>query len=167
MSQPARTSGSMSIALCGVTLTLIAFAHIASAQTTSATDGNTPLGLSPGAAAGSYPLSALDQIGLFNGDLSFKLPIMHIVGRGAAGYTMMLQPGQQSLKWRVYHQISQTCGQYGCTVTGHSYYPTQNWWAPVQPGYSPGVVVGRKSGENPSPPPGCGIGLNFFYTALT
>ncbi len=87
MSQLARIFRSMLIALCGVTLTLIAFAHIASAQTTSATDGNTPLGLSPGAAAGSYPLSDLDQIGLFNGDLSFKLPIMHIGGRGAAGYT--------------------------------------------------------------------------------
>src|SRR6266478_8704545 len=89
MSQPARTFCSMVIASCGLTLTLIAFAHIASAQTTSATDGNTPLGLSPGAAAGSYPLSALDQIGLFNGNLNFKLPIMQIGGRGAAGYTMI------------------------------------------------------------------------------
>ena len=59
----------------------------------SATDGNTPLGLTPGAAAGYYPLSDLDQIGLFNGDLNFKLPLMHIGGRGAAGYTMMLQAG--------------------------------------------------------------------------
>jgi len=106
MSQLTRTFSSRLIALCGFTLTLIAFAHIASAQTTSATDGNTPLGLSPGAAAGFYPLSDLDQIGLFNGDLNFKLPLMHIGGRGSVGYTMMLQPGQQSLKWRVWHQIS-------------------------------------------------------------
>ncbi len=167
MSQLARIFGSMLVASCAVTLTLIAFAHIASAQTTSSTDGNTPLGLSPGAAAGSYPLSDLDQIGLFNGGLNFKLPIMHIGGRGAAGYTMMLQPGQQSLKWLVHHQVWQSCGQNGCIVTGHSYYPTQNWWTPVQPGYSPGVVVGRKAGENPSYPPGCPIGTNLFYTSLT
>ncbi|MDX6501148.1 MAG: hypothetical protein QOG23_4408 [Blastocatellia bacterium] len=165
MSQMTRTFYSMVIALCGVTLTLITFAHIARAQTPSATDGNTPLGLTPGAAAGSYPLSDLDQIGLFNGDLNFKLPIMHIGGRGAAGYTMMLQAG--SIKWLVHHQIWQTCGQYGCTVTGHSYSPTQNWWAPLQPGYSPGVVVGRKAGENPSHPPGCPIGTNLFYSSLT
>jgi RHS repeat-associated protein len=166
MSQLARTFGSMLIALCGVTLTLIAFAHIASAQT-SATDGNTPLGLSPGAPAGSYALSDLDQIGLFNGGLNFKLPMMQIGGRGAAGYTMMLQPGQQSLKWLVHHQIWQSCGEHGCTVTGHAYYPTQNWWTTAQPGYSSGVVVGRKSGENPSYPPGCPIGTNFFYSSLT
>src|SRR6476660_10291714 len=108
--------------------------HIASGQTTSATDGNTPLGLAPGAAAGTYPLNNLEQIGPFNGDLSFALPIMHIAGRGAAGYTMMLRIDR---KWRVQHQMQQTCNQYGCTVTGHSYYPTPNWWG-LGPGFSPG-----------------------------
>jgi hypothetical protein len=171
MSHLAQTLRSMLIVLvqlsCGVALTLAVLTNVANAQTTSATDGYTPLGLSPGAAAGSYPLSDLDQIGLYNGDLSFDLPIMHIGGRGAAGYTMMLKPGQQSLKWRVHHQISQTCGQYGCTITGHAYYPTQNWWTASQPGFSPGVVVGRKSGENPSHPPGCAVYLDFVYSSLT
>jgi hypothetical protein len=34
------------------------------AQTTSATDGSTPLGLQPGAPAGSYALSGFDNVNL-------------------------------------------------------------------------------------------------------
>jgi hypothetical protein len=51
---------------------------------TSATDGKTPTGLAPGAPAGSYILSGFDNINLFNGNLSFTLPLINIKGRGEA-----------------------------------------------------------------------------------
>ena len=49
------------------------------------TDGTTPLGLSPGAPAGSYALSDFDNVNLFNGNLNFALPLVKVGGRGGAG----------------------------------------------------------------------------------
>ena len=49
------------------------------AQTSSATDGSTPLGLQPGAPAGSYPLSSFDNVNLYNGNLNFRLPLDEII----------------------------------------------------------------------------------------
>src|SRR5262245_1613217 len=50
----------------------------------------TPLPETPGAPAGSYPLSGFDNVNLFNGHMNFQLPLMQIGGRGRAGYTMTL-----------------------------------------------------------------------------
>lgn len=58
--------------------------------TTSATDGSTPAALTSGAPAGSYALSGFDNINPFNGNLNFRLPLLHIGGRGDAQYTMTL-----------------------------------------------------------------------------
>src|SRR4051794_11138279 len=55
------------------------------------TDGATPLGLSPGAPAGSYPLSDIEDVNLYNGTLNFSLPLVKIAGRGEAGYSLMLR----------------------------------------------------------------------------
>src|SRR5258706_13752146 len=54
---------------------------------TSATDGSTPLGIQPGAPAGSYPLSGFDNINPFNGNLNFHLPLLHIGGRSGVPHT--------------------------------------------------------------------------------
>lgn len=51
---------------------------------TSATDGSTPLGLQPGAPAGSYALSGFDNVNLYNGNLSFQLSLLGVSGRGGA-----------------------------------------------------------------------------------
>jgi YD repeat-containing protein len=114
-------------------------------------------------------LSDLDNINLFNGNLSFRIPLLTIGGRGSAGYTMTLRPNENRFNWRVIHNIQQTCGQFGCTVTGHTYYPTINWWATTanQPGYTLGVLVGRKAGEDPGTPAGCPNGTNVFRSTLT
>src|SRR5712691_2702663 len=69
-------------------LALVLFATVASAQTTSTTDGTTPSGIAPGSPSGSYALSNLDNINLYNGNLNFALPLLQIGGRGAAGYEM-------------------------------------------------------------------------------
>src|SRR4051794_36700827 len=83
--------------VCSVWLVLIAFqAMPVCADTTS---GSTPLALQPGAPAGSYALSELDNINPYNGSLNFRLPLLHIGGRGTAGYTMTL-PIEQ--KWVIH-----------------------------------------------------------------
>jgi hypothetical protein len=56
-----------------------------------ATDGATPLGLSPGAPAGSYSLSNFEHVNLFNGTLNFSLPLVTVQGRGEAEYSLMLR----------------------------------------------------------------------------
>src|SRR5262245_54386164 len=55
-----------------------------------ATDGATPLGLAPGAPAGSYALSGFESVNLYNGNLNFHLPLVQVAGRGSAGYALMM-----------------------------------------------------------------------------
>jgi hypothetical protein len=111
------------------------------------TDGTTPLALQPGAPAGSYALSDLDNINPYNGSLNFRLPLLNISGRGAAGYTMTL-PIEQ--KWRI-NVVSTYLILYedgggpplpDPQVTYH-YFPSPNWWSGIKPGYGPGVLHGR------------------------
>jgi RHS repeat-associated protein len=155
-------------ALFSVALLVGLFASSLNAQT-SVTDGRTPLGMSPGAPAGSYALSDLDEVSLFSGNLSFNVPLITIGGRGSAGYTMTLRPNQNRFRWRVVHNIQQTCNQNGCTIIAHTYYPSENWWATLesQPGYRPGVLIGRKGGESPTQPGGCPNGTSVWSSTLT
>ncbi len=113
----------------------------------SVTDGSTPLALKTGTPAGSYSLSAFDNINPFNGALNFQLPLLSIGGRGAAAYTMTL-PIEH--KWRietlVTYQIVYEDGGGPPLPDPHvtyQYIPTPNWWAGIKPGYGPGVLQGR------------------------
>lgn len=56
-----------------------------SANAQSPTSGKTPLGLSPGAPAGSFALSGFENVNPYNGNLNFHLPLIGIGGRGSAG----------------------------------------------------------------------------------
>ena len=70
---------------------LLLFLSPAKAQTfSSVTDGSTPSALTPGAPAGSYGLSGFENVNLYNGNLNFALPLVHIGGRGGVDCTMML-----------------------------------------------------------------------------
>ena len=82
-------------------LMLFVFA-VADGQTPSwsATTGTTPASMAPGAPAGSYSLSGFESINLFNRRLNFDLPLLHVGGRGAAGYTVQLPLGFQ---WQEYN----------------------------------------------------------------
>ena len=115
------------------------FATPAQAQT-SVTDGSTPLGLSPGAPAGSYPLSGFENVNLFNGNLNFHLPLLVVGGRGSAGYTMTLALDLKS--WRVKHD-------HRVFPNGDEldlYSATQNGWGGNPVRYGAGFLVGRGSG---------------------
>jgi hypothetical protein len=97
------------------------FSFSVAAQTTSATDGSTPLGLQAGAPAGSYALSGFDNVNLFNGNLSFQLSPLGISGRGGAQMPVMLPIAS---KWRI---LDLTIPQFGGGVI-HRYIPVQSWW---------------------------------------
>ena len=90
-----------------VMLSLWSMSHgAAQTTTTTASDTMTPLAISPGGPAGSYELSGFENVNLYNGNLSFHLPLVHIGGRGSAGYTMMLSLNTKG--WTVRHSQTQT-----------------------------------------------------------
>ena len=109
------------------------------AQTSSATDGSTPLGLQPGAPAGSYALSGFDNVNLYNGNLSFQLSLLGVSGRGGAQMPVMLPIAG---KWRI---ADLTIPQFGGGVI-HRYLPIQSWWENNERKYSPGSMAGRQAG---------------------
>ena len=85
--------------LLAITIAALLFISSASAQTfTSVTDGSTPSALRAGAPAGSYALSGFENVNLYNGNLNFALPLVHIGGRGEAKHTVMLTIEQH---WRI------------------------------------------------------------------
>jgi YD repeat-containing protein len=120
----------IAIAICILSLTV-------TAQTRSATDGSTPLGLQPGAPDGSYALSGFDNVNLFNGGLSFQLSLLSVAGRGGTQMPVML-PIEG--KWRV---LDLAIPQSGGTFS-HHYMPVQTWWENNDPKYRPGSVVARQ-----------------------
>jgi RHS repeat-associated protein len=55
-----------------------------------AQNGSTPLALTPGVPAGSYAMSNIDTVNLFNGRVNVHIPLGDILGRGGAkGYASM------------------------------------------------------------------------------
>ena len=109
-------------------------------------DGRTPPALTPGAPAGSYPLSGFENVNLFNGKASVAIPLMEIGARGEARYTMMVTVDRT---WDV--STIDNCeldlnGNKVCheativddASTTHSF----------APGLSPGTMWSRASGDN-------------------
>src|ERR1043166_2742536 len=125
-------------------------------STTSVTDGRTPSGLQPGSPAGSYELSGFDNVNLYNGNLSFHLPLLRVGGRGSAGYAMMLALNLKS--WHVKH--THKVMPDGSEVD--SYAPTQTGWVPYG-GYGAGQLSGRSYGLQTSSNFSCG---RYYSKAL-
>jgi RHS repeat-associated protein len=128
---------------------LFAACTAAAALAQTPTDGTTPLGMTPGAPAGSYPLSGFESVNYFNGGLSFALPLVRIGGRGDVQTTVTL-PIEQ--KWSVKLQ------------PGGFWEPVQNDWTEIPPGRSPGVVLGRSVSENIL---FCALQTSATFTGLT
>lgn len=128
-----------------------------SAQTTSATDGSTPLGLQPGSPSGSYALSGFDNVNLYNGNLSFQLSLLGVSGRGGAQMPVMLPIAG---KWRV---SDVAIPQIGGGFT-HRYLPIQSWWENNERKYSPGTMAGRQAGFDEMQ---CPDGTKVFPYSIT
>jgi RHS repeat-associated protein len=120
---------------------LLALMMSASAQNgdRSATDGMTPLGISPGSPAGSYALSGFDNINLYNGNLNFRLPLLQVGGRGAAQMGMLLAINNKN--WRVKYTYREFPNN-----TIESWAPEENRWVGSDAGYGPGYLKGRQTG---------------------
>src|SRR5437763_7603710 len=113
-------------------LTLLA----GNSQAQTALDGTTPLGMAPGAPAGSYPLSDLDNINLYNGHLNLNLPLVTIGGRGNAKSAVLLALDK---KWMV-------DSFYDAQLGANRYFPNDNWWTNISAINEGGSLQGRWSG---------------------
>jgi len=138
--------------LLAVALLLALQAREAAAQAKSPTDGFTPLAMTPGAPSGSFALSGFENVNLFNGNLSFHLPLLHVGGRGEAGYTMTLTV-ERRINFRFSHLAS-------TNDTRGIYMPEWSWFE-HDPGFSPGVMNARKASQE------VGGGLETALTRLT
>ena len=143
---------------CASVLFLLLTLTAANSQTTSPTDGSTPLGLSPGSPSGSHALSGFESVNLYNGNLNIHLPLISIGGRGGAATSSVL--AIDSKGWTVRHQ--ETVDPQGNPVD--VYTPVENPWVP-KPGYGPGALVARRSGISPNQ--SCGITRYIYQQTLT
>jgi RHS repeat-associated protein len=115
-------------------LLLLIFAPCLRAQQDA---GATTPSVAPGAPAGSYALSGFENVNLYNGNLNFRLPLMQVGGRGAAGYTMMLPI---ETRWQIIKGIGEIFpGDYYASYTPI----TNSWYFGDKPGYGPGKLMGR------------------------
>jgi YD repeat-containing protein len=151
-------STAFAVALACCFLPYAAHAQVVS----SATDGKTPSGLSPGAPAGSYPLSGFENINPYNGNLNFRLPLLGVGGRGDARTAVTL--AIDAKKWRVEHHVT-THPDTGVELD--SYAPKPNWWTGIEPGYGPGVLQGRQVGEGARSCSSDPFYRWYFYSTLT
>lgn len=117
---------------------ILLLAAFAAAQE-SATDSTTPLGIAPGAPAGSYALSDFDNVNLFSGNLNFSMALLKIGGHGGAQTSINLTI--DSVHWRVITGESDPGVKY--------HYAEPNEWDGKRPGYGPGVLQGRTTGRKP------------------
>src|SRR6266852_4524895 len=144
-------------------LILFTFAGSAAAQsyTTTSSDRLTPIGLKAGAPAGSYSLSGIENINLYNGNLDFRLPLLQMGGRGSAGHTIMLPLNSKG--WIVRSSF---------TETSQTYTPSHSPWGQPYTGYAGGKLEGRMSGFGVKDLPACNIApntkiYNTTFTTLT
>ena len=132
----------------------------ANAQVTTATnDGTTPSGIAPGAPVGSFALSGFEQINNYNGRLSVNLPLHGVGGRGSTGYTIPL-----SINARPWI-ISSTSYIPTGSVQVYWYHTPAEYFSGLEPGYGPGVLQLRRSGENAYKEPN--DGKYYYYNTLT
>jgi len=149
------TAAKTSQALAALVLALL-FSLAASAQTTTPTDGQTPLGLTPGAPEGSYALGGFDSVNLYNGNLNLRLPLLKIGGRGAAQMTMTLPI---DIQYRILQVHFPGIPPNPPTDT---FIPAGGHWWPLPVNYGPGILVGRQAGSTKD----CGspVGQTIAYT---
>jgi RHS repeat-associated protein len=102
------------------------------AQTRSAVDSSTPAGLALGMSGSNG--NDFGTINPFNGALNYNLPILHVGGRGSAGYTISLPVGT---RWVMQHSPG---GQGEMYNTAGSVEGT-----PIESRYMPGILYGRKN----------------------
>lgn len=125
-----------------IVLLIASFTH-ARAQSQSAIDGTTPRGIAPGTPAGSYLISNVESVDLYGGKPNVVVPIVHVGGRGTAGYTIVAPVSQSTSTWVTdFRSLCTPCNDPGYTnVVDAKRGPTQVWSS--LPKYAPGVLAQR------------------------
>ena len=126
-------------------------------------DGVTPHAFKPAEPTSTYTLSGFDSVNYYTGGLSFNLPLLKIGGRGDVGYTMSL--GIRPPGWNVQVSLSsetpgQFQGQFTRVFSSFAAGGDTAWWHASNPGYGPGFVFVKPTGESPGY---CGIGNTPQY----
>jgi hypothetical protein len=153
--------------LLGAALVLLTHGPLVQAQTKSNYDGKTPSGLAPGSPSGSYALSGFDNVNLYNGSLSFRLPLIQIGGRGSAGYTAFLTIERHfdvRSQTRYVNCLPSSGYPHTCQLYTE-YWPNHTGWGGLKPGFTPGVLQGRQTGKRITT--GCGWNPNSWDSTLT
>ncbi len=129
-----KTTTFLSMHLISLLLTLVILTANASVVAQSILDSGTPIGVAPGAPAGSYALSDIENINLFNGNLNFALPLQKIRGRGEAGSQIILPIESH---WTNFYFFRQPDGSYYNPSPWHN----GNLGASSTSDYGPGVMA--------------------------
>lgn len=90
--------------------------------------GPTPIGAAPGAPSGSYKLSDVDSVNLFNGRVNIQIPLVNVAARGSVGGPTSLVVNSPA-RWQVH------------TVVQGSYVSVQ----PAEDQYGQGVLSAQYS----------------------
>ena len=101
----------------------------------------TPRGLEPGSPDGSYALTGLDTVNLYNGRANISIPLMQVGGLGEAGYTILANV--TPYPWNVNAGTLQ-----GITPAIQFYfYGVGSSWANVDNRYKPAVIAARQAND--------------------
>lgn len=151
-----RYASSKNIFLSFGFLLLLSLATGAQTTTTSHSDIATPGGLAAGSPTGAYKLSGFENVNLYNGNLDFHLPLIAIGGRGSAAFPITLSLNTK--RWHVEHTQTQS---------SEGWYASRAYWGTL-PGYSAGVMQGRRTGFGIKNTAGCsGLNKQIYQTTLT
>jgi RHS repeat-associated protein len=111
------------------------------AVTFSPTAYEIPATYKPGEPVGSYVVSPIESINLYNGHLNLTVPLRTISGRGEAGYTISIPITRPT--WQV--QINE--GSCGANCFQYYAAPDPDWTDPYEPKYTPGLLLLKNEGE--------------------
>ena len=111
-------------------------------QISKNSDGLTPPGLAPGAPAGAYSLSEFENVNLFNGKVSFTLPIVQ-KGRGGASISLPIKINSPG--WLTKHELQPYPNPNGGNTFIHVLNADGDWWNNTnqRPILAGGMMYGR------------------------
>lgn len=109
-------------------------------------DGVIPPAMQHGSPAGSYTLNGFEDINLYAGSLNVAIPLLHIGGRGQAGYTMLARPVPSNFTVQVQSNF------VGLNANGQPWWSYSSevradWTADTETSYGPGRMLAKWIGD--------------------
>ncbi len=107
----------------------------------SPTDYQIPAIYEPGAPLGSYAISPMESVNLFNGSLSLTLPLRQVTGRGEAKYEITIPITRYS--WTV--QVNEVPVNQNVRYDSAAEF---EWQHPFQIKFGPGLLLQKQTGSD-------------------